>query len=307
MSVLLSQTLNALLLGCSYSLVAIGFSLFFGVMDIVVFCTGDVGIFGAYVVTGLCALTGMYALLVDANLPHVGAVLVVFIAGCLTGLLMVGMYKVTIAPFEGKNPVMPLLSTIAAGVALREAVALFYPQGRNPQVFPELLPKGYLDGNPLLSWRNLVIVIVTVVIVAALYFFVNYTKLGLSVQAVAQNREAAIMIGVDSRVVLLTTFLIGGFVLGIGGFLLGSYYGMIRFDMGATYGLKGFIAAAVGGLGNIYGAIVGGLLLGFVEVFVSAFIPGGTAYASITAFVIVVLFMLFRPEGLIGERTVENV
>lgn len=307
MSVLLAQIINALLLGCSYSLVAIGFSLFFGVMDIVVFCAGDVGLFGAYVVAGICALTGVYAALVAAGSSWLGVVIVVLIGACLTGLLMVGMYKATIAPFEGKNPLMPLLSTIAAGVALREAIGLFYPEGRNPQVFPELLPRGYLGGNPLLSWRNLVIVVVTLVIVAILYWFVNRTKLGLSIQAVAQNREAAIMIGVNSRVVLLVTFLIGGFVLGTGGFLLGSYYGMIRFDMGAMYGLKGFSAAVVGGLGNIYGAIVGGLLLGFVEVFVSAFIPGGTAYASITAFVIVVLFMLFRPEGVIGERTVENV
>lgn len=307
MSLLLQQTLNAVLLGASYSLVAIGYSLFFGVMDIVIFCAGDVGIFGAYMVMVVATVLGALAAAAGAGLPWPLAVGVVLVAACLTGLLMVGMYKVTVAPFEGKDAMVPLLTTIAGGVILREAIGLFYPQGRNPQVFPQLLPTGFLGGNPLLSWRNLIIIGVTVAIVAFLYWFINRTKLGLSIQAASQNREAAIMVGINWRRVVLATFMLGGFILGIGGFLVGSYYNMVRYDMGSMYGLKGFSAAVVGGLGNVYGAIVGGLVLAFVEVFVSAFIPGGTAYASIAAFLIVILFMLFKPEGIIGERTVEKV
>ncbi|MDN5344065.1 MAG: branched-chain amino acid transport system permease protein [Clostridia bacterium] len=302
-----SQLMNAIMLGCTYALVAIGFSLFFGVMDVVVFCAGDVAIFAAFAITALVSIAGLYATL-NGILPSFVSVILIIIAGAsITGLLMLLMYRTVIKPFEGKSSLMPLLSTIAAGVALRELIGIFYPQGRNPQTFPQLLPAGTLANFALFSWRNIIIILATVVLVALLYLFVNKTKTGLSIQAVSQNKEAAIMIGINWQQIVLITFLVGGFILGIGGFLVASYYDVVRFDMGAMYGLKGFCAAVVGGLGNVYGAIVGGMLIAFVEVFVSAFIPGGTAYANVVAFLMVVVFILFKPEGVIGEKSVEKV
>ncbi|WP_054938079.1 branched-chain amino acid ABC transporter permease [Moorella stamsii] len=307
MSLLLSQTINAIMLGCTYSLVAIGFSLFFGVMDVVVFCAGDVAIFAAFCITALVSIAGLYAALNGVLPQFLSTVMIVIIGASLTGILMLAMYRLVIKPFEGKSALMPLLSTIAAGVALRELIGIFYPQGRNPQTFPQLLPSGVLADYALISWRNVIIIVATLVLVALLYLFVNKTKTGLSIQAVSQNKEAAIMVGINWQQIVAITFLIGGFILGIGGFLVASYYDVVRFDMGAMYGLKGFCAAVVGGLGNVYGAIVGGMLIAFVEVFVSAFIPGGTAYASVVAFLMVVIFILFRPEGVIGEKTIEKV
>ena len=307
MSLIFSQIINAVMLGCTYSLVAIGFSLFFGVMDVVVFSAGDVAIFGAFSIMALVTITALQPIL-DAVLPHyVSICLIIILGATATALVMLLMYRLVIKPFEGKSALMPLLSTIAAGIALRELIGIFYPQGRNPQPFPQMLPNGVLASGDMVSERNIIIIIATIILVTLLYWFVNKTRMGLSIQAVSQNREAAIMVGINWRRSIIETFLLGGFILGIGGFFVASYFDMVRFDMGSMYGLKGFSAAVVGGLGSLYGAIVGGMLIAFVEVFVSAFIPGGTAYASVVAFLMVVVFILFKPEGILGEKTVEKV
>lgn len=307
MSLVMSQVLNAVMLGCTYSLVAIGFSLFFGVMDVVVFCAGDVAIFGAFSILAIVTMTVLQPVL-DTFLPqYVTIFLLVSLSAVATAALMLLMYKLVIKPFEGKSALMPLLSTIAAGIALSELIGIFYPQGRNPQAFPQLLSSDAMVMGGMMSERNAIIILATVVLVTLLYWFVNKTKLGLAIQAVSQNKEAAIMIGINRQLSITVTFLIGGLILGIGGFLVASYSNIVRFDMGAMYGLKGFSAAVVGGLGSIYGAIVGGMIIAFIEVFVSAFIPGGTAYASVAAFLMVVVFILFKPEGIIGEKSVEKV
>ncbi len=307
MSLVMSQILNAVMLGCTYSLVAIGFSLFFGVMDVVVFCAGDVAIFGAFSILAIVTMTVLQPVL-DTFLPqYVTIFLLVSFSAVATAALMLLMYKLVIKPFEGKSALMPLLSTIAAGIALSELIGIFYPQGRNPQAFPQLLSSDATVLGGMMSERNAIIILATIVLVTLLYWFVNKTKLGLAIQAVSQNKEAAIMIGINRQLSITVTFLIGGLILGIGGFLVASYSNIVRFDMGAMYGLKGFSAAVVGGLGSIYGAIVGGMIIAFIEVFVSAFIPGGTAYASVAAFLMVVVFILFKPEGIIGEKSVEKV
>lgn len=307
MSLVMSQILNAVMLGCTYSLVAIGFSLFFGVMDVVVFCAGDVAIFGAFSILAIVTMTVLQPVL-DSFLPqYVTIFLLVSFSAVATAALMLLMYKLVIKPFEGKSALMPLLSTIAAGIALSELIGIFYPQGRNPQAFPQLLSSDATVLGGMMSERNAIIILATIVLVTLLYWFVNKTKLGLAIQAVSQNKEAAIMIGINRQLSITVTFLIGGLILGIGGFLVASYSNIVRYDMGAMYGLKGFSAAVVGGLGSIYGAIVGGMIIAFIEVFVSAFIPGGTAYASVAAFLMVVVFILFKPEGIIGEKSVEKV
>ncbi|HDQ13364.1 MAG TPA: branched-chain amino acid ABC transporter permease [Sediminispirochaeta sp.] len=305
---LYAQIINAVMLGCTYSLVAIGFSLFFGVLDTVVFCTGDVAIFSSFSVVLLVQITALYALLIGLFNPFFSILITVLLAAVITAALMVIMYQLVIKPFENKSSLMPLLSTIAAGIALRELIGIFFPQGRNPRSFPELLSmERIFEALPGISWRNGIIILATILIVALLHWFINKTKIGLSIQAVSQNREAATMVGINRNLVIYVTFIVGGLILGFSGFLIGSYYSVIRFDLGASFGLKGFSAAVVGGLGNLYGAIVGSMLIAFAEVFVSAYIPGGTAYAGIAAFVLVLLFILFKPEGVLGSRSIEKV
>ncbi len=307
MDALMPQVVNAIMLGCTYALVAIGFSLFFGVIDIVVFCCGDLAIFGAFVVSYLVSVLGVLTVFQGVLPPIVSNLLVILTAVLLTAVLLVILYRLVIRPLEGKSILMPLLSTIAAGFGLRELIGIFYPHGRNPHPFPQMLPSGNLAGSSMLSWRNIIIILSTLLIVGLLYWFVNRSRTGLSIQAVSQNREAAIMVGINWRFIVYMTFILGGLILGAGGFLVASYFDVVRFDMGSMYGLKGFCAGVVGGLGNVYGAIVGGMMIAFVEVFVSAFIPGGTAYASVAAFLMVLVFMVLKPEGIIGEKTIEKV
>jgi len=306
MELLLEQLLNAVLLGCAYTLVAIGFSLFFGVVNVVVFCGGDIATFGAF--SMLLFYTLFSASVIFSSLPPwLFVILIVFCGAALASLFGKVAYTVSIKPYDKKSELMPLLSTIALGILLRELIGLIYPQGRNPQVFPSLLPKGVLIQGSSLTVSNLMIIAITVGILIALFILINKTKLGWAMQTLSQDKETASMIGINIKKVINFTFVLGGAVLGVGGFLIGSYYGIVRFDMGASYGLIGYSAAVVGGLGNIYGAIVGGMLLSFVEVFISGYIPGGTAYARIFSFLIVVLFMIFRPEGILGHKTVEKV
>lgn len=321
MDFFLSLLVNAILLGCTYTLVAIGYCLFFGVLDVVVFCCGDIAIFGAFSIIG--AYTILYCVGILGAVPFwVAVLLMIAIAAVLCALLGLLAYRFSIKPFEKFSTLMPLLSTIALGTVIKESIGLLFKptinsiaglvtrvddpiaviSGRNPQAMPRLLaPNGSTDD------RNLIIIGVTLVILLLLYLFLNKTKMGLSMQAISQNKELALQMGVNVKSTITTTFVIGGVLLAIGGFLVGSYQTILRFDNGTMYGSKGFSAAVVGGLKNTWGAVLGGMLMGFVEVFVSGYIPGGSAYSNIIAFVVVIIFIVFKPEGIIGEKSVEKV
>lgn len=311
---------SALLLGCTYTLIAVGFSLFFGVMDVVVFCCGDIAIFGAFSIMGayvVLAGTGLFT-----TLPHLLCVLLLLLIGAaFCAALGLIAYRFSIKPFSRSSELMPLLSTIALGTVIKEVLGLlFMPvvnasavaaggenalkvvSGRNPQGFPELL-----FPNGTINLRYITIIGVTVLMLLLLFLFLNKTKIGLSMQAVSQNKELSLMAGINVSRTIVATFIIGGLLLAISGFLVGNYQKIMSFDNGAMYGAKGFSAAVVGGLRNTWGAVIGGMLLAFVEVFVSGYIPNGAAYSTIVAFVVVVVFIIFKPEGIIGEKTVEKV
>ncbi|NMA12334.1 MAG: branched-chain amino acid ABC transporter permease [Chloroflexi bacterium] len=316
-----SLVFSAILLGCTYTLVAIGYCLFFGVLDVVVFCSGDIAIFGAF------SIISAYVMLYDLGLFQVlpiavTTMIILAVAALLCALLSILTYRVSIKPFERSSALMPLLSTIALGTVIREFLGLLFrpllmtitgpitrvadpiniTSGRNPQAMPKLIAP-----NSSIDVRNYIIIAVTFLIILLLFLFLNKTKMGLSMQAISQNKELAYMNGINVRKTINITFVIGGIMLAIGGFLLGSYQSVVRFDTGSLYGSKGFSAAVVGGLKSIWGAIIGGMLLGFVEVFVSGLIPGGTQYQNIIAFLVVIVFIVFKPEGILGEKVIEKV
>ncbi len=313
--------LSAILCGCTYTLVAIGYCLFFGVLDVVVFCCGDIAIFGAFSIIG--AFTIIWSAGVFQAVPAIVAVLILLVvASILCAVLGLITYRVSVKPFEKSSALMPLLSTIALGVVIKEVLGLIFQPvvnniakgvvrvddpktvvgGRNPQSMPQLIAAG---GSTLT--RNLIIIIVVALILLALFFFLNKTKLGLSMQAISQNKELALMTGVNVKSCIRWTFIIGGVLLAIGGFLLGNYQTILRFDGGTMYGTKGFAAAVVGGLKSTWGAVIGGMLLGFVEVFTAGLIPGGTKFQNVIAFIVVIIFIVFKPEGIIGEKVAEKV
>ncbi len=311
--------ISAILLGCTYTLVAISNCLFFSVLDMIVYCVGEIAVFGAFAIIGSYIVISNMGLAGVISNPAMIA-LVLAIASLLCVILCLFTYRLSVKPFEGGDTLMPLLSTIALGLVIKEFLGLGFKSittsittpltrvanpmtisgGRNPQAMPKLLSGGAINSD-------VIIIGVTVFIVVALFVFLNKTKMGLSMQAVAQNKELALMTGVNVKRVINVTFIIGGVLAAVGGFLFGSYQSVIRFDTGTMYGSKGFAAAVVGGMKNIWGAIIGGMLMGFVEVFVSGLFNGGTRYQNVIAFVVAIIFMIFKPAGILGEKTVEKV
>jgi len=284
-----------------------GFSLFFGALNVVHFSHGDVCILGSFVVLILYAL-GNASGLFEALPPGISVPLLIAAAAAVTGILGAIFEKLVIKPFRHAPLLMALVATVALGLIIRESLRIFYPQGSNPQIFPRFLPEGSFNvAGVLLHYDNLIILATTAGLITSIFLFIERTRTGTAIRAISQDIEAAMMMGINIDATVAVTFLLGSGLGAIAGIMNGAYISIIRFDMGLMGGIKGFSAAVVGGLGNIYGAILGGLVLGFVETFASAFIPGGTAYKDVFAFLVVIFFLVFKPSGILGEKVYEKV
>ncbi|MGI9450938.1 MAG: branched-chain amino acid ABC transporter permease [Geminicoccaceae bacterium] len=302
---LLSQYLvNGLMLGTMYALVAVGFTLFFGVLDIINFSHGDSLMVGTF--TGLAtyiALTeiGIVSPLVQAPIVLAAAVL------CLAALGAV-VAKYLILPLRAAPPLNTLLITLMLGTVLREAVRLFYPDGSNPKPFPALLPtQSYEFGQFTLRVDNVIMFLAGVVVIIGVHLLINRTKLGLAIRAVAQDEETAKIMGINFNLIVLVTFALGSALAAFAGILNGLYYNEINFSVGLLLGAIGFSAAIIGGLGNIYGAILGGFLFAALQTIGAVALPFASAYKDVFAFGVVILIMAWRPTGLISEKVSERV
>ncbi len=284
-----------------------GFSLFFGALNVVHFSHGDVCVLGSFVVLifyGIGTASGLFTALP----PVLSVPLLIATAAAVTGILGAAFEKLVIRPFRHAPLLMVLVATVALGLIIREAIRLFYPQGSNPQIFPRFLPEGsFTISGVLVHYDNLIILATTAGLILFMFLLIERTRTGAAIRAISQDIEAAMMMGINIDATVAVTFLLGSGLGAIAGILNGAYVSIIRFDMGLMGGIKGFSAAVVGGLGNIYGAIFGGLVLGFVETFASAFIPGGTAYKDVFAFLVVIFFLVFKPSGILGEKVYEKV
>jgi branched-chain amino acid transport system permease protein len=304
LELLLQQASNGLMLGVMYALVAVGFTLFFGVLDVIHFSHGDIFMLGAF--AGLTALAGLGAMGVGApavalTLAFAGSILVV-------GLLGVLAERACVRPLARSSPLMTLLATLSLGLVIREAVLIFYPRGADPKPFPQLLPAGGFElGGVAIRYENLAILAIAVAAMVSVDLLINRTRMGAAIRAVAQDPEAAQMMGVNLDGTVDLTFFIGSGLAAIAGILSGLYYSEIHFIMGVSGGVIGFSAAAIGGLGNVYGAILGGLLFGMVQTLSAALIPRGSEFRDVVAFAVVMLFLIVRPSGILGEKSVERV
>jgi len=301
---LLQQALNGVMLGVMYALIAVGFTLFFGVLDVIHFSHGDIFMLGAF--AGLSVLAGLSA----AGLVVPLIVLPVAFAGSMlvTGLVGVAAERVCVKPLARSSPLMTLLATLSLGLVLRELVLIFYPRGADPKPFPRLLPQdGFEVGGVAIRYENLVILGIGFAAMVAVDLIINRTRMGAAIRAVAQDPEAAQMMGVNLDRTVDLTFFLGSALAAVAGILSGLYYSEIHFIMGITGGVIGFSAAAIGGLGNVYGAIVGGLLFGVLQTTAAALIPRGSEFRDVVAFAVVMLFLVLRPSGLLGEKSVERV
>lgn len=302
---LLAQyVMNGLMLGMMYALVAVGFTLFFGVLDVIQFAHGDVMAVGAFV--ALATYLGLIGVGVDSSPVLLVSVLMVS-AFCMA-LLGAMIARYLVLPLRSAPPLNTLLITLMLGTVLRESIRLFYPKGANPQPFPALLPGDAVAfGNFSLRFDNVLMLLAGAVVIVAVRLLLNRTKLGLAIRAVAQDEETAKIMGINFRLVVLFTFGLGSALAAFAGVMDGLYYNEINFGMGLLLGAIGFSAAIVGGLGNLYGAILGGFLFAALQTVGAVALPFASAYKDVFAFGVVILVMAWRPTGLIGERVSERV
>ncbi len=295
---------NGIMLGMMYALVAVGFTLFFGVLDVIVFSHGDLLMVGAF--TGFTTYLGLQYIGVTSAALQIVTVLVVAIA-CMAVLGAV-IARYLVLPLKSAPPLMTLLVTLMLGTVLREAVRLFYPGGSNPKPFPALLPThAYSFGNFTLRLDSALLLLAGVLVIVAIHLLINCTKLGLAIRAVAQDEETAKTMGINFTLVVLVTFALGSGVAAFAGIMNGLYYNEINFGMGLMLGAIGFSAAIIGGLGNIYGAILGGFLFAGLQTVGAVALPFASAYKDVFAFGVVIALMAWRPTGLIAEKVSERV
>ena len=296
--------MNGLMLGMMYALVAVGFTLFFGVLDVIKFSHGDVLTVGAF--TALATYVGMQT----AGLQYPLLELIALLITSTLGMALLGMLiaRYLVMPLRAAPALNTLLITLMLGTVLREGVRLFYPQGANPKPFPALLPRGSIDiGNFNLRVDNVIMLLAGVLVIVGLQYLLNRTKLGLAIRAVAQDEETARAMGVNFTQVVLITFAIGSALAAFAGVMNGLYYNEINFGIGLYLGVIGFAAAIIGGLGSVYGAILGGFLFAALQTIGSVALPFASAYKDVFAFGVVIALMAWRPTGLIREKISERV
>jgi branched-chain amino acid transport system permease protein len=299
------QLVNGLTLGAVYALIALGYAMVYGILQLLNFAHGDVYMVGAFVGYGVLTL------LAPGNKPLLPAWLIIVLM-LLAAMLISGGLGVVIEwfayrPLRGAPRIAPLISALGVSFFLQNAVLLTlsanYRVIRTEALIPIRL--GLDIGPARFSAVRLLVILTAVALMFALDALVRRSRLGRAMRAVAIDREAAAMMGVDVDRVIVLTFFIGSALAGAAGVLVGLAFTQVWHLMGFTAGLKGFTAAVVGGIGNIPGAMLGGLLLGLVESFAAGFIS--STYKDLIAFVVLVLVLLVRPAGLLGARIQQKV
>lgn len=302
---ILQQLINWIVLGSIYSLLAVGFSLLFGVLGVIHFSHGDVSLVAPFIALALLQ-TAL------ASLSWFGGagdlVLACLAAIALVGLLGIAIDKLVLRWFRDKPAMMALVTTVALGMVIRELIRHLFPQGSSAHAFPApLTDTAFIMGGVAVSWFTIFDISIAAAVLIVLSFVLLRTGTGVRIRAVSQDREAARLMGINVDAVFRNTFFIASATGALAGLLFASYVGVTRFDFGILAGLMGFSAAVIGGLGSIPGAVIGGLLLAGVETLAQAGIENGTAYRQVFAFLLVIAFLVFRPAGLFGRTVTEKV
>ncbi len=303
--------LDGLLLGFMYALIALGYTMVYGVLEFINFAHSEIFIVGAFV--GVDVLLGLQARGLLGALPWLPVLLLVLLAGmAASGLLAVTVERVAYRPLRNAPRLIPLISAIGMSFFLQDAIRLFESLWRNAfnLVYPTIEPlneRYELTSTIDISLKSIVVIVAALLMLWGLWALVNRTKIGTAIRAVAEDQAAASLMGINVNRMISLTFLIGGAMGGAAGVLFGVQYGLINPYTGFIPGLKAFTAAVLGGIGNIPGAMVGGLVLGLLEAFAASYLSlltggaFGAEYKDIFAFSVLILILIFRPKGLLGE------
>ena len=310
---LVQLLVNGVTLGSVYALIALGFSMVYGILKLLNLAHGDVVMVGAFVGWGILGLLG------GAQDPSVAVWLLIVLmvlaamGGC--GVLGVVIERFAYRPLRRAPRIAPLISALGVSFFIQNSVLLLYGADfRSYETFDMVDVEIGIEWGPLRVWViRLVVMGAALAMMIALWLLVTRTKLGKAMRATAVDREAAAMMGIDVDKVIVRTFFIGSALAGAAGVLIVLFFGQINHFMGFGYGLKGFTAAVVGGIGSIPGAMFGGLFIGIAEAlsvgYIEDFTRGrlGSAFSDLVVFTILVLFMLLRPQGIFGKPDVKKV
>jgi len=305
MDILLQQIINGLVLGSMYALVALGYTMVYGIIGLINFAHGEVLMVGALVSWSVIGV-------LQPLLPPWAVLLVALVVACaLAAALNYSIEKVAYRPLRSAPRLAPLITAIGMSILLQTLAMIIWKP--NYKSYPTLLPSTPIQlGGASITPTQVMILVVTVISLVALMWLVHATKLGRAMRATAENPRVAALMGVRPDRVISATFIIGAVLAAIAGVMWASNYGTVQHSMGFLPGLKAFTAAVFGGIGNLAGAVVGGILLGLIESIGAGYIGDltggvlGSHYADIFAFIVLIVVLTLRPSGLLGERVADR-
>ena len=310
MDIFIQQIMNGLVLGSIYALIALGYTMVYGILGIINFAHGEVLMVGA-----LTAMTSISAIRsIAPGLPQwLTLILATLIAMTVCGALSYTIERVAYRPLRNAPRLAPLITAIGVSIILQTLAMIIW--SRNPMIFPELLPSDPIDigqTGATITGKEIVIIVMAFLVMAGLLILVNRTKLGRAMRATAENPKVAGLMGVNQNFVISATFVIGGALAAVAGVMMATNYGNAHFYMGFIPGLKAFTAAVLGGIGNLAGAMIGGILLGLIEALGAGYIGDltgglfGSNYQDVFAFIVLITVLVFRPSGIMGERVADR-
>jgi branched-chain amino acid transport system permease protein len=306
MDIFIQQILNGLVLGSIYALIALGYTMVYGVLGIINFAHGEVLMLGALIALSCIQFLDTFFPQL-AVYPKIFIVLSVAISAC--ACISYYIEKLAYRPLRFAPRLAPLISAIGMSILLQTIAMMIW--GRTPLRFPQLLPSEMVHipyTSAIITEKEILIIIISLIVMLSLLILVKKSRFGRALRATAENPAVAGLMGVNTNRVISLTFMLGGGLAALAGFMIASNYGSAHFYMGFTPGLKAFTAAVLGGIGNIPGAMLGGLLLGLIEALGSGYIGQltggvfGSNYQDIFAFIVLIIVLIFRPSGLLGEK-----
>jgi len=303
LTLFVQQLINGLSLGGIYALIALGYTMVYGIIELINFAHGDVYTLGTFFSLAILTLLGVTGIVSGPMLIVVVAVAILG-AMLLCGLTGVIIERLAYRRLRNAPKLAPLITAIGMSFILENLMQ--YWKGPSPIPFPQVIPNpSFAVGAVTVEAKQIMVILLAVVLMMVLQTFVRYSRLGKAMRATAQDKDAAQLMGIDINTTIALTFLIGSALAGAAGFVSGVYYGSTWFFNGFAAGLKAFTAAVLGGIGNIAGAMLGGFLIGLIEAMTTQFI--GDQWSNVVVFSVLVLVLIFRPSGLLGESLPNKV